>query len=67
MKKTKSNNINKKLQKISVLENSYDYKRILLLYGIYGLRAIQSIRLKEVQIESIKKTIKKVIKKSGIL
>jgi len=67
MKKTKSNNINKKLQKISVAENSYDYKRILLLYGVYGLRAIESVRLKATQIEAIKKTIKKVIKKAGIL
>jgi len=37
------------------------------LYGVYGLRATESIRLKAIQIESIKKTIKKVIKKAGIV
>jgi len=57
----------KKLQKIRVKENSYDYKRIFLLYGIYGLRAMECIRLKAAQIEAAKKTIKKVIKKMGIL
>jgi len=67
MKKIKSSNINRKLQKIRVLDNSYDYKRILLLYGIYGLKANESIRLKEIQIEAIRKTIKKIIKKSGLL
>ena len=59
--------INKKLQKIRVKENSYDFKRILLLYGVYGLKAVECIRLKDTQIEAIKKTIKKVIKKLGTL
>ena len=57
----------KKSQKIIVKENSYDFKRISLLYGVYGLRSLESIRLKDTQIESAKKTIKKVIKKLGIL
>jgi large subunit ribosomal protein L16 len=67
MKKIKLNKINRKLQKIRIKANSYDYKRILLLYGLYGLKALESTRLKAIQIESIKKTIKKVIKKSGLL
>lgn len=58
---------NKKLQKIIVKENSFDFKRISLLYGIYGLRALESIRLKDIQIEAARKTIKKSIKKLGIL
>jgi len=52
-----------KLQKIRVKSNSYDFKRIVLLYGIYGLRALEGIRLKEIQIEAVKKTIKKNNKK----
>lgn len=57
----------KKSQKIIVKENAYELKRISLLYGVYGLRALESIRLKDIQIEAAKKTIKKVIKKLGIL
>ena len=38
-----------KLQKIRVKSNSYDFKRIVLLYGIYGLRALEGIRLNEIQ------------------
>lgn len=57
----------KKLQKVFVKSDSFDYKRISLLYGTYGLKALESIRLKEVQIESAKKTIKKIIKKTGFL
>ena len=57
----------KKSQKIIVKDNSYDLKRISLLYGVYGLRALECVRLKDTQIESAKKTIKKVIKKLGIL
>jgi len=56
-----------KLQKIRVKSNSYDFKRIVLLYGIYGLRALEGIRLKEIQIEAVKKTIKKIIKKLGTI
>jgi len=67
MKKIKVNKINKKLQKIRVYPDNYDYKRILLLYGFYGLQASQATRLKAIQIESLKKTIKKIIKKSGLL
>jgi len=48
-----------KLQKIRVKADRYDFKRIVLLYGIYGLRALEAIRLKEIQIEAVKKTIKK--------
>jgi large subunit ribosomal protein L16 len=57
----------KKLQKIVVKESCLDYKRISLLYGIYGLRALEAIRLKDLQIEAARKTIKKSIKKLGIL
>lgn len=57
----------KKLQKVFVKKNSFDYKRISLLYGTYGLKALEAIRLKEIQIESAKKTIKKIIKKTGFL
>lgn len=57
----------KKLQKVCVKKDTFDYKRISLLYGSYGLKALESIRLKEVQIESAKKTIKKIIKKTGFL
>ncbi len=57
----------KKSQKIIVKENSYEFKRISLLYGVYGLRALECIRLQDIQIEAAKKTIKKVIKKLGIL
>ena len=57
----------KKSQKIIVKDNSYDLKRISLLYGVYGLRSLECVRLKDTQIESAKKTIKKVIKKLGIL
>jgi len=60
-------NKNRKLQKIRVKENRYDFKRILLLYGVYGLRSLEGIRLKDTQIESVKKTIKKIIKKLGTL
>jgi large subunit ribosomal protein L16 len=60
-------NKSRKLQKITVEEGSLDYKRINLLYGFYGLKALESIRLKDMQLESAKKTIKKVIKKTGIL
>jgi len=57
----------KKSQKVIVKENAYDLKRISLLYGVYGLRALECVRLKDSQIEAAKKTIKKVIKKLGIL
>jgi len=60
-------NKNRKLQKIRVKENRYDFKRILLLYGVYGLRSLEGIRLKDTQIEAVKKTIKKLIKKLGTL
>src|ERR1700753_2640490 len=60
-------NKNRKLQKIRVKENRYDFKRILLLYGVYGLRSLEGIRLKDTQIEAVKKTIKKIIKKLGTL
>jgi len=55
---------NKKLQKIRIKANSYDYKQFELLYGFYGLRALGCARLKDTQIEAAKKTIKKVIKKN---
>ena len=57
----------KKEQKVIVPRDSYDFKRINLLYGVYGLRALECVRLKQVQIDAAKKTIKKVIKKIGIL
>jgi len=57
----------RKLQKIRVKKDSYDFKRIFLLYGVYGLRAVECVRLKDTQIEAVKKTIKKIIKKLGIL
>lgn len=57
----------KKLQKVCVKQDAFDYKRISLLYGTYGLKALEAIRLKEVQIDSAKKTIKKIIKKTGFL
>lgn len=57
----------KKSQKIIIKENSYELKRTSLLYGVYGLRALECIRLKDTQIEAAKKTIKKIIKKLGIL
>ena len=67
LKTKKQQNKIQRLQKIRVKENTYDYKRNLLLYGVYGLRAIDCVRLKDVQIEAVKKTIKKIIKKLGIL
>lgn len=57
----------KKSQKIRIKKESYDFKRISLLYGNYGLRALECIRLKEIQIEAARKTIKKIIKKLGIV
>jgi large subunit ribosomal protein L16 len=57
----------KKVQKVCVKKDTFDYKRISLLYGSYGLKALEAIRLKEIQIESAKKTIKKIIKKTGFL
>jgi len=59
MKKIISDNKKKKLQKIRVKMSTYDYKRILLLYGTYGLKALECIRLKENQIEALKKQLKK--------
>jgi len=53
------------MRKVFVDEKDYDYKRFFLLYGTYGLRAVECVRLKEIQLETIKKTIKKIIKKLG--
>jgi len=57
----------KKVRKVCVKQSSYDLKRISLLYGVYGLKAMEAIRLKDKQIEAARKTIKKVIKKVGSL
>lgn len=55
----------KKEQKVKVKENVKDYKRCLLSYGVFGLKALETTRLTVTHIEAVKKTIKKIIKKSG--
>ena len=55
----------RKSQKIYAKANSLDYKRIGFLHGVYGLRALESFRLTDKQIESARRSLKKVIKKLG--
>ena len=48
-----------KLSSISRLNN--------LSYGIYGIKVLSSIRLKSVQIESLRRVLKKVLKKNALI
>ena len=55
----------KKYHKIKVRVGRYETKRLCLIFGIYGLRALGSTRLTEIQIESMRRTVKKHLKKEG--
>lgn len=57
----------RKSHKVRVLPFEKDYKRLVLLYGFIGLRALSCGRMTFGQSESIRRTIKKVIKKNGTL
>lgn len=57
----------KKPHKPLVKYNDKESKRLSLLYGLIGLRAVGVGRLTSGQLESMRRTIKKVIKKDGTL
>ncbi|MCL4137198.1 UNVERIFIED_CONTAM: hypothetical protein GTU68_036241 [Idotea baltica] len=56
----------RKIHKVRALKR-LDYKNLSLLYGLYGLRSLESKRLLDIQLFSAQGTIKKKIKKSGII
>jgi large subunit ribosomal protein L16 len=55
----------KKTHRVRVKHEEKDFKRAKLRYGAYGLQAVTAGRLTERQLEAVKKTIKKHIKKEG--
>lgn len=57
----------RKIHKVKALKNSLDFKNVGLSLGVYGLRSLESKRLSDRQIESARRCLKKVIKKSGII
>jgi len=57
----------RKIHKVRAKPHVLDYKRIGLMHGQYGLRALEGSRLSSSQLESARRSIKKVIKKSGVL
>lgn len=57
----------RKVQKVKVSKGQLDYKRLSVLYGLYGMRALESSRLSWSQLESARRTIKKIVKKSATL
>lgn len=56
-----------KNHKIRVLPSQVELKNVGLLYGVYGLRSCTGMRLTEKQIEALRRTAKKYLKKSGKL
>lgn len=56
----------RKIHKVKV-KHKLDYKRIGLIHGHIALRSLKSQRILDTQIESARATIKKKIKKSGII
>jgi len=57
----------KKSQKVQVSFSCKDYKRLDLLYGFVGLKAMGTGRLRGGQLESMRRTVKKNLKKEGTL
>ncbi len=55
----------KKYQKVVVLANEKELKQLDLVFGVFGLKALETVRLSIEELESIKKTIKKILKKEG--
>ena len=55
----------KKTHKVRVKETEKEFKRFKLQYGVYGLQTMSGYRLTAKQIESVRRTIKKCIKKEG--
>jgi len=57
----------KKPHKSKVFVGDKDFKRINLIHGLIGLKAMGIARLTGGQLESMRRTIKKIIKKEGTL
>lgn len=55
----------KKSHKAQVFPGEKDHKNLSLLYGLIGLQALDVCRLTGGQLESIRRTVKKIIKKDG--
>jgi len=55
----------RKYQKIRAKKDTLDFKAIGLLYGFCGLRALESYRVTGAQLESARRSLKKVVKKLG--
>lgn len=57
----------RKCHKVRVVNGEIDYKRMQLIYGFCGLKSLQGFRLTSSQIEALRRTIKKVLKKTGVV
>jgi large subunit ribosomal protein L16 len=57
----------RKVHKVRADSKVLDYKRLCLIHGSYGLRALEGARVTAGQIESCRRAIKKVVKKLGNL
>lgn len=57
----------KKNHKVQVFSGEKEYKKLTLLHGVIGLQALSVYRLTGGQLESMRRTVKKIIKKEGIL